>query len=392
MNLPEVPDLAGACRRQLEHPALAATLTELYAQIAGQPAGCDLTTEIHPDCQMLWHSLNHYRDAGWAISQYYVVALQQFFVVNQIIAGLERSGVQPRVLDFACGFGRLLQFLSHRLPPGHIAGAEIQPKAVAWVAGRFGVEALDSSAEPDRFEPGARYDLIWVASLFSHLPEALFRSWLERLTGLLAPGGVLAFTVHDEVWRPGDTALAETGFSFLPQSENNTLDPSIYGTTFVTERFVANVLEDRIGHRNYLRLPRMLAYDQDLYLTANAPELDLSPWRDLRHGLRGWLDGCRVESDGSRTAWGWAGSMDGDSEIEITAQADGQALEVITGEPKPEVARVLGRPDLADSGWACRVPATGSHRPLLEIRVRSARDPDALVFFGPAPDREAAPR
>lgn len=392
MNLPEAPELAGECRRQLDQPALAATLAELYRQITGHAPGRGIASGIHPECQMLWHSLNHHRDAGWAISQYYAVALQQFFVVDQLIARLERQTPKPRVLDFACGFGRLLQFLVHRLPAERIVGAEIQAGAVAWVARQFGIEALQSDADPERFAPDRRFDLIWVASLFSHLPEPLFRRWLKRLGGLLAPGGVLAFTVHDQVLRPGDPGYADHGLVFLPQSENNGLDRSIYGTTFVTERFVADALEQALGHRNYLRRPRMLAYEQDLYLTAAEPDLGLAPWHDLRHGLRGWLDGCRVEPDGSRIVWGWAGSMDGDRKVEVAAVADGRPLEVSMGEAKPEVARVLDRPDLANSGWACRVPAAGGTRPRLEIRVRAAGDPDGLIFVGPAPDREGAPR
>ncbi|MGO9954693.1 MAG: hypothetical protein ACLP50_01710 [Solirubrobacteraceae bacterium] len=44
-----------------------------------------------------------------------------------------------------------------------------------------------------------RFDLVFVASPFTYLPDRAFGAWLSKLWELVAPGGVLAFSVHDEV-------------------------------------------------------------------------------------------------------------------------------------------------------------------------------------------------
>ncbi|MDZ7808843.1 MAG: class I SAM-dependent methyltransferase [Arhodomonas sp.] len=119
------------------------------------PAG-SISTDIHPHCQMLWHSLAHHRDAGHAVSQYFAVALQQYHTLRQIMDRVYgRDAFDLEVLDFACGYGRLLRFLIHSLPRGNITAAEILPEAVAYVGERLGVRTLESYADPTMFDPGS---------------------------------------------------------------------------------------------------------------------------------------------------------------------------------------------------------------------------------------------
>ena len=114
--------------------------------------------------------------------------------------------------------------------------------AVAFVRDALGVQALLSAADPAQFEPGRRFDLIWVASLFSHLPEALFHAWLARLAALLTPRGVLAFSVRDLGHWSG--AAPAQGFVYARESENADLDGDIYGTAYADADFV----DHAVGH------------------------------------------------------------------------------------------------------------------------------------------------
>ena len=80
-----------------------------------------LRTDIHANDQMLVHSLRHHRDAGAAFSQYFAIALQQYAVarrIQRLVFGGRADAID--VLDFACGYGRLLRFLVLALPPGRI--------------------------------------------------------------------------------------------------------------------------------------------------------------------------------------------------------------------------------------------------------------------------------
>ena len=349
------PELAEQARRQLRHPELAITLNEqLGVADSTRPA---VGTRIHPACQMLAHSLRAHQDASMAVSQYFGIALQQFHTAAEVIRRLERSCPAPRILDFACGYGRLLNLLIHKVPPERIWASEIQPDAVAYAADNFGVTALQSSARPEDFEPGERFDLIWVASLFSHLPPGLFQRWLKRLAGLLSPQGIMLFTVHDEALLPADMQMPETGILYIEGSENADLGTDIYGTTFVTEDYVRTAVAEVLGDdHSCMRLPRLINYEQDAYVIGGSPNRDLAEFADVPRGLRGWLDERRIGPDHTLHLAGWAASMDDDTPVRIEISLDGKAQPVSTGEPRPRVAEVLGKPGLSHCGWSAEIP------------------------------------
>jgi len=349
------PELARQTRFQLQHPELARTLHEQLGVAA--KARPIVGTRIHPSCQMLAHSLRAHQDASLAVSQYFGIALQQFHTAACFIDRLERSCPAPRILDFACGYGRLLNLLIHKVPPERVWASEIQPDAVSFAAESFGVTALQSSARPEDFDPGERFDLIWVASLFSHLPPGLFQRWLKRLAGLLSPQGIMLFTVHDRALLPADMQMPETGILYIEGSENADLGTDIYGTTFVTEDYVHTAVADALGTGHAcMRLPRLINYEQDAYVIGGSPERDLSEFADVPRGLRGWLDERRIDSDGMLHLAGWAASMDNDAPVRMEISLDGQLQTCTTGEARPKVAEVLGKPGLSHCGWSAAIP------------------------------------
>ena len=181
------PQLAAETQRQLQHPELKKTLHEQLG--VSNSATTEVGTHIHPECQMLAHSLRAHQDAALSVSQYFAIALQQYHTAAEVIRRLERSCPAPNILDFACGYGRLLNLLIHSVPRERIWASEIQADAVAFAVRHFGVQGLQSTARPEDFEPERQFDLIWVVSLFSHLPPGLFERWLKRLTALAALRG-----------------------------------------------------------------------------------------------------------------------------------------------------------------------------------------------------------
>src|SRR5436190_2170210 len=201
----------------------------------------DLNTRIHPNDQMLQHSLRHFREVNRSVSQYFNVALQQHNAAQQVLRLiLGAPNATHRLLDFACGYGRLLRFLTLSIPPKQIWASEIQRDAVDFAAAQFGVHGILSDFDPRQFEPRKQFDFVWVASLFSHLPRRLFDGWLARLTSILSPAGILCFSVHDECLLPPHIPMPADGIHFISSSENADLDASAYGTTFVSEAFVGD--------------------------------------------------------------------------------------------------------------------------------------------------------
>jgi hypothetical protein len=140
------------------------------------------------------------------------------------------------------------------------------------------------------------------------------------------------------------------------------------------------------------RLPRLLAHEQDVYVLAAPgdavmPSRDLAALDGLERGLRGWLDVRAIGADGRLHLRGWAGSVDPprgpDDACRVELRmGEGTAARVIAvpiEADMPEVARVLGLPHLARSGWSAAIdaPAPGER---LSVLVRDGRGRAALVY------------
>ena len=352
-----------------------------------------LSTLIHPDDQMLRHSLRHWHEVNYSVSQYFHVALQQHEAQQQLLhfAFGDRAGAVD-ILDFACGFGRSLRFLTQSPSRGRIWAADVQHEAVDFVAREFGVHGVYSSYEPDAFRPERTFDFIWVASLFSHLPERLFHAWLGRLAALLAPDGIVCFSVHDACLLAPDKALGEGGISYVPASEIEELDNRAYGTTHVDERFVADAIRVAFGHEqpDYVRLPRGLANEQDLYVVARDASRDLAAVHAFRKGAWGFVDRFGYSAGGVLSMLGWAASLD-DGPIErVSVRLDGGApIACTTGLSRDDVAGVLHDERLRTSGWSFAHPI---RRPdaFVEVTAQTRSGEQALLYAGPLANARVA--
>ena len=345
-----------------------------------------LNTRIHRNDQMLRHSLDYFQEVNWSLSQYFNVALQQHNAAQQILRLLVgKPDADCRILDFACGYGRLLRFLTLSVPPTQVWASEIQPDAVDFVVREFGVHGAVSDVDPERFEPGTQFDFVWVASLFSHLPRHLFHGWLRQLTSILKPGGVLCFSVRDECLLPPQIPMPRDGIHFIAESENADLDNSVYGTTWVNESFVrAALLEASGSDHGYFRIRRGLANEQDIYVVSKKRNRDLSPLVSFRKGAWGWVDECRVSDAGELYLRGWAASLDDGAIDCVTVAVDGKAHRCPTGLESDDVRRVLNDDRLAFCDWEFKSllkaqPSTA----FVEVAAKSAADELALLYAGP---------
>ena len=340
---------------------------------------------IHAGDQMLLHSLKHHRDANASFSQYFNVALQQHDAAQQVLRAMfPDASDQVSVLDFACGYGRLLRFASLALPSVNLHAAEVQPEALAFVCQRFGAKGHPSPGTPLEFQPGRRFRFIWVASLFSHLPAALFDAWLARLIECLAPDGVLCFSVHDQCLVPEGHLFPDSGFLFWPQSENDGLDTASYGTTYVSEAHVAGAIARACGAGHpYSRIPRGLAHEQDLYILAADPARDLSALSGFRRGPWGWADERRLSDEGELFLRGWAASIDDGALESVEVSVDDVLHRCPTGGLRSDVGRVFRDPRLDGSGWEFRhVPPVGEGPLRVVVTARTPANERALIFTG----------
>lgn len=152
------------------------------------------------------------------------------------------------MLEFASGFGRFTRHLTRALP-GRVTCSDLLPGSVDFVRQQFGVKAFESSFDPDRIVFPERYDLVFVLSLFTHLPVPAWNAWLRALGSAVAPGGVLLFSVHSEELAREElgVTLNEEGYCYLPHSESPSLDPDKYGTTLTTRQLVVDQVREALG-------------------------------------------------------------------------------------------------------------------------------------------------
>jgi SAM-dependent methyltransferase len=180
-------------------------------------------------------------------------------------------------LEFACGYGRFTRFLVRRLEPAKITVSDISRAAVDFQRRAFGVQGFYSTESAANLHHDRCYEVVFVASLFSHLSIAHWTPWLVRLYGLVAPGGLLIFSTHgnytrDVVFGEGYRDQLETaapGFTFLRTNETGgRLSTGYYGNTFVTSEFVrSQVRENGLGSL-VGEYPNSLWGTQDCYVVS----------------------------------------------------------------------------------------------------------------------------
>lgn len=154
----------------------------------------------------------------------------------------------PSVLEFASGHGRFTRHLVKALGPTRVVVSDVVPSAVEFSRRTFGVEGFLSASTPEAVQWPGRYDLVFVLSLFSHLPKATWSRWLKVLFDAVAPGGLLVFSTHGIKAAHFDhVTLDAEGYFFAASSESSAIGGQEYGTTFTSEPFVLARIAETLG-------------------------------------------------------------------------------------------------------------------------------------------------
>lgn len=285
------------------------------------------------------------RDRDRALTSYFQNALEQFALVKHI-AGWR--GKIAKMLDFASGYGRLTRLLVHEQLADEVTVSDILEGGMEFQRQQFGVRTILSTTSPQDFAAPDQYDLIFVASLFTHLPEATFLAWLWRLAELLTPNGLLIFSVHDELLAPEPF---EGGIKFESRSESRVLDVNDYGSTWVTEEYVrAQVAAIDPGFA-CIRMRRALAEWQDVYVISPSPIPNAEP----RRVPKGFVDRLEVRDEGVRIE-GWATAVHERADRVEVRLEDRLVATTRDFAPRPDVAAFVGAETATDSGFGVVIP------------------------------------
>jgi len=299
------------------------------------------------------------RERGLAI--YFQSGLSLWATLREVVAwwfgDLSRVG---RLLDFASGYGRVIRFLVRDIPPERVWVSDIYADGVRFQEEQFGVHGLVSTADPADFahsETPGSFDCILVSSLFTHLPEATFERWLERLGSLLAPGGLLVFSTHGETLLPIGESLGPGGFRFKPISESGLLDKEQYGSTFVSEEYVRACLARVLPGTSARRIPKGLVSHQDLWVVAGSPEADFSGL-DIAGHPDGYVEHCSLVAPDRLEIAGWVVDRVGREPVqEVWAELDGTIVARCRDLTlRQDVEAAYPGESLTAQGWRLSVP------------------------------------
>jgi SAM-dependent methyltransferase len=151
-------------------------------------------------------------------------------------------------LEFACGQGRFTRHLARIFKKEQLTVSDVVPGSVGFLQETMGVKGFYSSNDPDSVKIPEKYEVIFVLSLFSHLPPTVWHQWLKVLYDSLKPNGVLIFSTHGEKCaRMVGISLDDKGVKFFPSSESTVLDGETYGCTYAAIDFVHQAITDALG-------------------------------------------------------------------------------------------------------------------------------------------------
>jgi len=195
-------------------------------------------------------------------------------VCESIDSGLEAIGRKfesfESVLDFGCGSGRAVRWFASRSPLPKLYGTDIDTEAVTWCQDNLPFAVFDTNdpLPPLRYADRS-FDLIYAASVFTHINVESQFLWLRELQRVAKPGAIIILSFlgpHTFSFLPPEVVeeIKEKGIVFREDNFWEGSFPDWYQTTFqlpeYTEREYAKYFE-------VLRyFPRGMTGFQDMFL------------------------------------------------------------------------------------------------------------------------------
>ena len=144
-----------------------------------------LITELAPGDTMFDGGTDHYLQVGLS-------------ALNAIEAALHGVTTPHTILDLPCGFGRVTRVLRARYPAAALTVCDLDHAAVDFTTATFGARGVYSTPHFRDLQLEGRFDLIWVGSLLTHLPEHQTRQFLDFAARHMGPDSRLVLTSHGE--------------------------------------------------------------------------------------------------------------------------------------------------------------------------------------------------
>ncbi len=147
------------------------------------------------------------------------------------------------ILDFGCGCGRVTRRLADL--PGEVHGTDFDGAAVDWCRRNlpFASFAQNKLEPPLPFADG-ELDLAYVFSVLTHLPVPIQHAWVNELTRVVRPGGLLILSTHGDRYLDRLTASERAVFE---RGEVVARYEEVAGTNLCTTFHPPAYVRDRLG-------------------------------------------------------------------------------------------------------------------------------------------------
>lgn len=101
------------------------------------------------------------------------------------------------LLDFGCGWGRVIRFFLRDLDHHRLKGTDYNASLIDFCrkSNRWCSFVRNDAEPPLPFRDG-QFSCVYAYSVFSHFSEAMHLRWLEEFQRILRPGGALAISVR----------------------------------------------------------------------------------------------------------------------------------------------------------------------------------------------------
>jgi SAM-dependent methyltransferase len=116
-------------------------------------------------------------------------------IQSELLEHAQRLRRSDAVLDFGCGWGRIIRFFTRDVQPQSLWGVDVWPPNIeaCRATNRWARFVQNDPLPPLEFEDET-FDLVYSYSVFSHLAEEPHLAWLAELERVLRPGGLFVAT------------------------------------------------------------------------------------------------------------------------------------------------------------------------------------------------------
>jgi SAM-dependent methyltransferase len=143
----------------------------------------------------------HNRDTMYVDNEafhYLSVGLSATHCIREALCRAPAQYTVGSILDFPCGYGRVLRFLRAMFPNAEITAAEIDRTALDFCRRHFAVATCLSKTSLSDLTFPQRFDVIWCGSLFTHIDEETSSNLLQFFHDHLSDQGVCIFSTHGQ--------------------------------------------------------------------------------------------------------------------------------------------------------------------------------------------------